>query len=158
MTHVHWPTDWAAVCVPSPQIGSSLFDEEGSTIVGEIMAEAERKGVNIHLPVDHITGDKFDKAANVSDSRLFLSACTPTPTPSVCHACCVCHMQVGHATVATGIPEGWMVRKGSVTSPVMAVNEEGCPLWLSWTPGSFPAGAGHRRRDNQGLLWCHCQG
>ena len=146
------------MCVPSPQIGSSLFDEEGSTIVGEIMAEAERKGVNIHLPVDHITGDKFDKAANVSDSRLFLSACTPTPTPSVCHACCVCHMQVGHATVATGIPEGWMVRKGSVTSPVMAVNEEGCPLWLSWTPGSFPAGAGHRCRDNQSLLWCHCQG
>lgn len=60
--------------MPCPQIGNSLFDAEGSAIVGEIMAAAERKGVNIHLPVDHITGDKFDKAANVSDSRLFSSA------------------------------------------------------------------------------------
>lgn len=68
-----------AKMVQGMEIGSSLFDGEGAAIVGEIMAEAERKGVNIHLPVDHITGDKFDKAANV-----------------------------GHATVATGIPEGWM--------------------------------------------------
>ena len=53
-----------------PQIGNSLFDEEGAAIVGEVMAAAERKGVKIHLPVDHVTGDKFDKAANVSETRL----------------------------------------------------------------------------------------
>ena len=76
--------------MPSPQIGSSLFDGEGAAIVGEIMAEAERKGVNIHLPVDHITGDKFDKAANVSDSRLFLSARTPAPL-------CICLPHAGGA-------------------------------------------------------------
>lgn len=43
-------------------------------------------------------------------------------------------MQVGQATVATGIPEGWMVRKGSVIPPVTTVNEEGCPLCLGHPP------------------------
>ena len=32
------------------QIGSSLFDEEGSAIVGELMEKAEKKG--IHIPTD----------------------------------------------------------------------------------------------------------
>ena len=48
------------------QIGSSLFDEEGSAIVGELMEKAEKKGIKIHLPTDFVTADKFDKDANVS--------------------------------------------------------------------------------------------
>lgn len=62
------------------QIGSSLFDEEGSKIVKDLMAKAEKNGVRITLPVDFITADKFDENANT-----------------------------GKATVASGIPAGWMV-------------------------------------------------
>ena len=47
------------------QIGGSLFDEEGAAIVGELMEKAERKGVEIHLPIDFVTSDKFDKDAQV---------------------------------------------------------------------------------------------
>ncbi|XP_022092796.1 phosphoglycerate kinase-like [Acanthaster planci] len=61
------------------EIGSSLFDEDGSKIVGELMQKAERKGVAIHLPTDFITGDKFAE-----------------------------HAQVGSATVESGIPAGWL--------------------------------------------------
>lgn len=42
------------------EIGSSLFDQEGSEIVRDIMAKAQEKGVNIHLPEDFRCGDKFD--------------------------------------------------------------------------------------------------
>lgn len=62
------------------QIGNSLFDEEGSKIVKDLMAKAEKNGVKITLPVDFITADKFDENA-----------------------------QTGEATVASGIPAGWMV-------------------------------------------------
>lgn len=48
------------------QIGSSLFDEEGSHIVSKLMTKADSKGVKIVFPVDFITADKFDKDANVS--------------------------------------------------------------------------------------------
>ena len=51
-------------CLAS-QIGSSLFDEEGASIVGELMEKAEKKGIKIHLPNDFVTADKFDKDANV---------------------------------------------------------------------------------------------
>lgn len=44
------------------------------------MAKAEKNGVKITLPVDFITADKFDENA-----------------------------QTGEATVASGIPAGWMV-------------------------------------------------
>lgn len=44
------------------------------------MAKAEKNGVKITLPVDFITADKFDE-----------------------------HAQTGEATVASGIPAGWMV-------------------------------------------------
>ena len=43
-----------------------MFDEEGATIVGELMEKAEKKGVQIHLPVDFVTADKFHKDAQVS--------------------------------------------------------------------------------------------
>lgn len=63
----------------SMNIGSSLFDEEGSKIVPEIMKKAEEKGVKLHLPVDFVTADKFAADANT-----------------------------GIATVEGGIPDGWM--------------------------------------------------
>ena len=62
------------------QIGNSLFDEEGAKIVGKLMEKAEKNGVQVHLPVDFVTGDKFSE-----DS------------------------QAGTATVSSGIPDGWMV-------------------------------------------------
>ena len=60
-------------------IGGSLFDEEGAKLVPGILAKAEAKGVQIHLPTDYVTGDKF--AADAS---------------------------VDAATAETGIPDGWM--------------------------------------------------
>ncbi|KAJ1197417.1 hypothetical protein NDU88_001277 [Pleurodeles waltl] len=61
------------------EIGTSLYDEEGAKIVKDLMAKAEKNGVIITLPVDFITADKFDENANT-----------------------------GTASVATGIPAGWM--------------------------------------------------
>ncbi|OQV20535.1 Phosphoglycerate kinase 1 [Hypsibius exemplaris] len=61
------------------KIGTSLFDEEGSKIVEKLMEKAKAKNVKIHLPVDFVTGDKFDKDA-----------------------------KVGYATAADGIPDGIM--------------------------------------------------
>lgn len=60
-------------------IGSSLFDEEGYKIIDKLMAKAKEKGVHIHLPVDFVTGDKFSESA-----------------------------ATGHATLESGIPDGWM--------------------------------------------------
>lgn len=45
------------------QIGNSLFDEEGSKIIQNLMDKAKSKNVQIHLPVDFVTADKFDKGA-----------------------------------------------------------------------------------------------
>ncbi|XP_028323346.1 phosphoglycerate kinase 1-like [Gouania willdenowi] len=61
------------------EIGTSLFDEEGAGIVKDLMAKAEKNNVKITLPIDFITADKFDEKATT-----------------------------GTATVATGIPAGWM--------------------------------------------------
>ncbi|KAF7242057.1 Phosphoglycerate kinase [Varanus komodoensis] len=61
------------------EIGNSLFDEEGSKIVKDLMAKAEKNNVKITLPVDFVTADKFDENANT-----------------------------GQATIASGIPAGWM--------------------------------------------------
>ncbi|CAI8051720.1 Phosphoglycerate kinase 2 [Geodia barretti] len=85
------------------QIGGSLFDEEGATIVGELMEKAEKKGVKIHLPTDFVTADKFDKDA-----------------------------QVGSATVGAGIPEGWMgldVGPESVAQFVGVVEKSATIVW-----------------------------
>jgi phosphoglycerate kinase len=46
-------------------IGSSLFDAEGSEIVEAIMKKAEEKGVQIHLPVDYVCGTKLAEDAEV---------------------------------------------------------------------------------------------
>jgi len=61
------------------EIGNSLYDDEGAKIVKDLMAKAEKNGVKINLPVDFVTGDKFDE-----------------------------HATTGVATVAAGIPAGWM--------------------------------------------------
>ncbi len=60
-------------------IGSSLFDEEGFGIIDKLMEKAKSKGVQIHLPVDFVTGNKFGEDA-----------------------------EVGQATVESGIPDGWL--------------------------------------------------
>jgi len=61
------------------KIGTSLFDEAGSQTVGELMEKAKTNNVNIVLPCDYITADKFDKDA-----------------------------KKGYATDSEGIPDGWM--------------------------------------------------
>ena len=61
------------------KIGGSLFDEDGSQTVQDLMDKAKENRVKIILPIDHVTGDKFDKDA-----------------------------KVGYATDAQGIPDGWL--------------------------------------------------
>lgn len=60
-------------------IGASLYDEEGSKIVNEILEKAKTKGVELYLPSDFAAGNKFAEDC-----------------------------EVGTATVASGIPDGWM--------------------------------------------------
>jgi len=52
------------------EIGNSLFDEEGSKIVLGLMEKAKAKNVQIHLPVDFVTGDKFAEDAAVGTASL----------------------------------------------------------------------------------------
>lgn len=47
-------------------IGNSLFDEEGAKLVPGIVEKAKAHNVKIVLPVDYVTGDKFDKDAKVA--------------------------------------------------------------------------------------------
>ena len=61
------------------KIGDSLFDEAGSKTVGELMEKAKKNNVNVVLPIDYVTADKFDKDA-----------------------------KIGYATDSDGIPDGWM--------------------------------------------------
>lgn len=49
-------------------IGSSLFDEEGAKLVPGIMKKAKEYNVEIVLPTDYVTGDKFDKDAKVGEA------------------------------------------------------------------------------------------
>jgi 3-phosphoglycerate kinase len=62
------------------QIGKSLFDEEGAKIVPSLMEKAKERNVTMTLPVDFVTGDRFDE-----------------------------HAEVGSATVEEGIPGDSMV-------------------------------------------------
>ena len=62
------------------KIGDSLFDKEGSKTVGSLMEKAKKNNVEIVLPVDYITADKFAPDA-----------------------------KIGYATDSDGgIPDGWM--------------------------------------------------
>ena len=60
-------------------IGNSLYDAEGAEIVPKLLQKAKDKNVEFVLPVDFVTADKFAEDATV-----------------------------GAATVAEGIPDGWM--------------------------------------------------
>jgi len=59
-------------------IGSSLFDADGAKIVEKLVAKAKERNVTLHFPVDYVTADAFSETANV-----------------------------GTATDATGIKDGW---------------------------------------------------
>jgi len=52
------------------EIGNSLFDEEGSKIVQEIMDKAKAQGVEIILPVDFVCSDKFGDDGNIKEASL----------------------------------------------------------------------------------------
>jgi phosphoglycerate kinase len=60
-------------------IGNSLFDPEGAKLVADLAAKAQARGVQLHLPVDYVCGDKFAEDAVVKP-----------------------------ADDTTGIPAGWM--------------------------------------------------
>jgi phosphoglycerate kinase len=61
------------------QIGNSIYDEEGGKIVKKLMDKAKSNNVQIHLPVDFVTADKFAEDATV-----------------------------GSGSLEAGIPDGWM--------------------------------------------------
>ena len=78
------------IFVSFSQIGGSLYDEEGASIVGKLMEKAKKNNVQVHLPVDFITADKFAEDANTNTT-----------------------------TTTAGIPDGWMVSKHSFLSLLM---------------------------------------
>jgi len=53
------------------EIGNSLCEADKLDLALDILKKAESRGVKIHLPVDSVNGDKFDKDANtnVTDIR-----------------------------------------------------------------------------------------
>ncbi|XP_033096597.1 probable phosphoglycerate kinase [Anneissia japonica] len=61
------------------KIGASLYDEEGSKIVNQLVEKAKERGVTLHFPTDFMMGDKF---SNDAKSAV--------------------------ATLGDGIPDGWM--------------------------------------------------
>ena len=85
------------------KIGASLFDQAGSEKCASLMEKAKKNNVKVVLPVDYITADKFDKDANV-----------------------------GKATDAEGIPDGWMgldCGEESIELYKQAINESQTILW-----------------------------
>merc|ERR1719171_1068001 len=51
-------------------IGTSLYDEEGAKIVGDIMEKAKAKGVEIILPIDFVCSSKFGEDGEVKNADL----------------------------------------------------------------------------------------
>lgn len=47
------------------EIGGSLFDEDGAKIVKNLVEKAKKNNVQLHLPVDFVTGNKFAEDAEV---------------------------------------------------------------------------------------------
>lgn len=92
------------------KIGNSLFDEAGSKIVGDLVKKANEHNVEIILPVDYVTADKFSKDATV-----------------------------GYATDSEGIPDGLQgLDVGEKTSKLFAeaVSKAKTILW-NGPPGVF---------------------
>lgn len=92
------------------KIGNSLFDEAGSKTVGDLVEKAKKNNVELVLPVDYITADKFAKDA-----------------------------KTGTATDAEGIPDGWMgldCGPKSIELYKEAINKAQTILW-NGPPGVF---------------------
>ncbi|KAF5102808.1 hypothetical protein D0Z03_000362 [Geotrichum reessii] len=92
------------------KIGNSLFDEEGSKIVADLVKKAKENNVEIVLPVDYVVGDKFGKDAKVET-----------------------------ATDESGIPDGWLgldVGEKSVELFKAAIAKSKTILW-NGPPGVF---------------------
>ncbi|CEJ58971.1 Putative Phosphoglycerate kinase [Penicillium brasilianum] len=92
------------------KIGNSLFDEAGSKIVAEIVEKAKKNNVEIVLPVDYVTADKFSAEATV-----------------------------GAATDSEGIPDGYMgldVGPESVKKYEEVIGKAKTILW-NGPPGVF---------------------
>jgi enolase len=51
-------------------IGNSLFDEEGSKIVKDIMSKAQEKGVEIVLPTDFVCSSKFGEDGEIKNADM----------------------------------------------------------------------------------------
>merc|ERR1719171_2515 len=51
-------------------IGTSLYDEEGAKIVGDIMEKAKAKGVEIILPIDFVCSSKFGEDGEIKTADL----------------------------------------------------------------------------------------
>jgi len=73
--------------IDNMKIGTSLYDEEGAKIVPKLVEKAKKNNVQLHLPVDFVTADKFAEDA-----------------------------ATGEATVESGIPDGWMGLDSGVKS------------------------------------------
>ncbi len=52
------------------EIGNSLCESDKLDLALEILKKAEARGVKIHLPVDSVNGDKFDKDANTNVTNI----------------------------------------------------------------------------------------
>ena len=52
------------------QIGKSLFDGEGAKIVEKILEKAKANNVQIHLPTDFVTADKFAEDASAGTATV----------------------------------------------------------------------------------------
>lgn len=91
-------------------IGESLFDKDGSKIVGDLVEKARKNNVELVFPVDYVTADKFDKDANT-----------------------------GYATDEQGIPDGWQgldCGEKSIEKYKAAISEAKTILW-NGPPGVF---------------------
>ncbi|OXA60905.1 probable phosphoglycerate kinase [Folsomia candida] len=51
------------------EIGNSLYDSEGATIVPKLVEKAKAKNVTIHLPIDMTIADAFSATANVESVK-----------------------------------------------------------------------------------------
>lgn len=92
------------------KIGNSLFDEAGSKTVKDLVEKAKKNNVELVLPSDYITADKFAKDA-----------------------------KTGTATDEEGIPDGWMgldCGPKSIEQFKKTINESKTILW-NGPPGVF---------------------
>ena len=72
------------------QIGNSLFDAPGSEKVASLIEKAKKNNVKLVFPVDYVTGDKFDKNANVRAIPVSSSALSETLFGKIDRHCLRC--------------------------------------------------------------------